>query len=1212
MQNNTHNTFPRLDLSAREARLIYNNVEAPPVIDKIAKLGGFAVGEYEVIWKNGLGIRNEKGEKTSAKQSGEKIKITELKQGLFNKEPERIWGKLEEGGWVPLSGANGRGKNVESFEKNDAKKVIQKETATKQGELLKEVENGRTQECKNSHTETVTSLVQNIAGNNAENIKKVTVTKRNGKIVKLERRGTDFVELGDSKHFKIYKGDIVTIGHDFLSVNSQIDRQAGKKVPIETRQGKAGVEKAIGEVPADFASVADKGPKESEKLFNTIIENNLGKEYFNETVIAQDIVDMGIRKVCENFFVGEHGALAGLALEEKQKMPKLFDKKGELKQGALAEITKIITAAAGKIESTKESEIQADAKRFLAEVGLFVGVPTLIQSAAALIAGSQLAVAGYFPLAYIDIGRGIRQGKVKVLDRGGVKLLTDLSIVEGEIAARKTLNEDVNELKTQKTKLELIGLTLKKQTIEKTLADKNLDPKMRKKLESDQKALVSEIASRNNVSVTEPEIEAYSSLSVNKDRNKKYQELQVATNELNKDGLIGSAEKITKTHENIGENLAALESSFDVQQDKTEQLRVWYKRWFGGNIENPEAAVKELAEMNDSEVNGVNGLENRLKLRVGLWENTDLILNKVLGIEKDQTVKLEDLKALTGLMQDPVEGAMPLNGGKIELLQAGQAETKTILAKLETYFTAFRAEKGSVRGEFEHERDEGRLKVAAKILKSSNSTPEKIIRLSALASSQELQNISDRLILKANIEDGIKIRKVYQELQSALKDRKAVAGFVQEAGLDKTLSKIYKNAEWIEQKVDLKNLDQNASLHAEINDTLGAPLEKIKNLSGVLSGLAQEGLSATEKNEIKNAISGLDAELALAKTKVETLLGTKTIDARESHDKEDVKNIRNIELKAINAKFSVPVTEAAFENPADIAAFVKLAAEFKDSMGSKEAFKTKAQTKFSKYKFFKNSRGTETSNLPMISPDQVGGDRQLARHLNLLILNVEQKGKNIVDNFYDNSETRSKMHLRNSEIAAAVGRAEWINATTLKSEYKDHYIANTGRGGTEDLNHFIKGGHSGGDFGGAYKLSFERNVTLTDGREFKVKYDMLARQKCFNAVFFPNGGIEEVAKKTKQPVQLGTINAKKVAQETKQPAQLESLTPTDVAAVKRQLFLLGIPLYFETGIGGGADKVGGSGYGSGGGGKGPNVPAPQPSLDPGGSGPTLGPLFPTN
>ncbi len=1207
MQNKTHNTFPSFDLSAREARLIYG-VDKPigqdVVAEKVEKVGNFVLGEYEL--KKGMNLRNEKGEKQGAKAAKSKLKIGALKKNILG--DNRVWGKIErKDEWVALSGKNGKGKNAELIEKSDEKNKVVAKTKELEENLKQEVEvssyKGRAEKCKDTRTESVTTIIRGIAGDHAEKITKVTVTKKNGKVVKLEqfinsgrRDELDYHIASTREHFKIAKGDIVTIGHDFLSANKQIDETTLKEVPIEHRQKEENVKKAISEVPADFGLTTN---EDNEDLFEEIAKNNAGKEYLNETTISQDIVNMGIRKVCENFFVGEHGALLGLALSEKQKMPELFDK-GELKQGALAKITKKLTAAAGEIKSTEESEIKADAKRFAKELGLFVGVPTLLHSAIALITGARLAVTGYFPLAYIDIGRGIRQGKVRILDRGGVKLLTDLSVVEGEIAARETqigadgLTHESNEaylkeLQAEKIRLELIGLTRKKETIDQALASQDLEPKMRKKLESDQKILVREISSRRTKlprELSRKEIEAYSSKSVNESRNKGYQELQIATNKLeNKNGFIGDAESITKANDSIDENLAALESGFDIQQDKTEQLRVWYKRWFGRNIENPKDAVKELDEMIDNETNGTNGIGSRFKYRVGLWDNTDIVLNDVLGIEKNKTIELSDFKNIAGLMQDPAGAEIPPTGKQLKILESGN--TKKILSKLKTYFTAYEAERGSGGSEFDHERDRGRLKTASEILGSAGSPQEKIIRLSVLASSQELQNISDRLVLKINIEDGMQIREAYQKLQSAIGDRADLIKFIEGEGLNKTLSKIYKNMEWIEQKVDLKNLDQNASLHAEINDTLGAPLKKIKSLSGMLSGLAKEGLNESEKDEIKNAINGLDLELAAAKTKVTELLGIKTIDARESHDEEDSESIENKSLRAANKEFSVPVTEAAFEDPKEISDFVSLVKEFASSMGSKEAFQKKIQESFPEYKLFKNSKGTETSNLQMITPEQVGGDEKLARNLNLLILNVKQEGKSIVDDFYGNSEIRSKMHLRNSEIAAAVGKAEWIDPGELK-KYKG-YIANTGRRNAEDLNHFIEGEHSGedGDFGGAYKLSFERNVTL-DGREFKIKYDMLARQKCFNAIFIPNGGIEEIIKPGVKP---------------QKTFELESLTSTNIAAVQRQLFLLGIPLYFEIG---GPDES--SGYGSGNGGKIslPNGPVPQPPPN------TAPPPFPTS
>jgi hypothetical protein len=1199
MQNKTHKTFPCFDLSTRPKRLVYGNPEQNAnVAESTEQIGSFVIGEYEM--KRKMSIRSEKGDRKGSKATGEKIKVEKLKSNILNEN--RVWGKIKgKDEWVSLSGKEGKGKNVELLEKSEAKKKVLNKTKALEKDLKKEVEvstyKGRAKECKNTRTESVTTIIREIAGEHAEQITKVTVTKKNGKVVKLEqfinpsrKDQLDYHIAGTEKHFKIVKGDTIAVGHDIVSATRVIPAKEGKpkmKVGIEHRQKRKNVEKAVGEVGADFELTTE---AENEDLFEEIAEHNLGKDYLNETVIAQDIVNMGIRKVCKNFFVGEHGALLGLALSEKQKLPKLFDENGELRQGALAQITDVIVAAAGTITPTRENEFKQDAKILAQELALLVGVPTIVNAAIALAMGVKLAVIGYVPLAYIDIGRGIRQGKVRILDRGSVKFLTDIAIVEGEIAARKVSGEDVSELEAQKAKLELIGTIHKKELIDQALKKPNLSSKLRKKLERDSEILEADIAEREmTVSATPAEIEAYSSKSVNEVRNSQYQELQVWQNELEgQNGISGDLESIADANENIDENLDALESSFDIQQDKTEQLRVWYRRWFGGNIENPEAAIKELDEMVDSEVNGINGLRSRLKYRVGLWDNTDIVLNDILGIEKGQAVELSDFKNLTRLMYDPVEGDLPTTGGKqLALLQAGEGKTKKILSKLETYFTPY-SEGGQVPNdsEFDHEYDSGRLKAAEKILKGTGSLQEKVIRLSVLASSQELRNISDRLALRANIREGMQIREAYQELQSAIEDRADLAEFINEdKELSKALSRVYKNAEWIEQAVDLKNLDQNASLHAEINDTLEAPLAEIKNLSEMLSGLAKEGLDEGEKSQIKSKLKGLESELAIAKKEVTELLKVSEKESRSSHKLESTAGIEDAELKTLNAKFeNAPITEAAFKNPKEISDFVKLAEKFSGSMGSKEAFIAKVQEQFPEYKEFKNRKGTETSNLPMISPEQVSGDDKLARQLNLLALNVNQKGKNIVDTFYGNTKERTNMHIRASELAEAVGQATWLPQSELEAKYGKYQIQNTGTGNNADLNKFIKGPHSGGKFGGAYELTFERNITLKDGREFRIDYKMLSRGKCFNAVFIPSDGIEEIVKDPKT--------------EIPKTIELKSLTPKNIAAVQRQLLLLALPIYF-----GGDGTFGKSGYGGGTGGKGEPQPPPPPSPIP--------PPFPT-
>lgn len=1140
MNNKIHNTFPSFDFSVLPGRLVYGAEQQKPTGQDV--FNAINPEEGNVDWGK---LRSVVGTLDRAGKWRDRLVEEDALRQLDLKEREKLEKILAAAKHVEEETEKG----ISSL-----KKAMEAEAEEKYF--------GQGQTCEDTDTQTVTSIVQDIAGADAVNIPRVTVfDESEGKSVALKRVGDDYHALSgefQDDHFPIYKGDDVAIGHNVFSAYRILDKKigvdAGGKLSPDTGIHKENVKTAVGEVGTDFQSGVD---ADGDALFKRIATNNVGKEYVNEVQVSQAIVDMGIREICKNLFVGEHGALVGVALEEKRKMPKLFDPStGELKQGALAEITKMVMAAAGQVESTKESEIQADTRRFFAELGLFVGVPTFLNALVAVATGAKLAVVGYFPLVYFDIGRGIRPGKIRVLDRGGVKLLTDLSIVEGEILAREAIigrdgmtrpsNEHYLEgLRAQKIKLELIGLKRKKAAIDQALEDHADDPRIKAKLENDQRILIQEISSRAihnpEMKVTDEEVEAYSSKSVNADRNEKYQELQVLQRDIvHKNDLIGSTANARKAVDSVAKNLQALEIGFDTQQDKTERLWPFWKRWSDKQIESPEEALRELNAMLDREAHGMYGLDNRFRVKANFGKEARFIVENILGFEKGETVELADMQRLESLMRNPVEGDIP-EGSDTRLLMRDSSDNKKTLRKLEYYFTKVGEGERGNSDATEAETDEGMRELAAEILKSDMSDAEKIVRLSVLASSRELKDMSDRLLLRLNIEEGIQIREAYKELQSALNKRSGLVEFINFSGLDKQLSKVYKNVAWIEHQVDLENLDQNASIHSEINDILQSVIEKIQQLPHNIVALQQNTIpTVEEQTKITSLIEQAVKDLDQAKQQVKESLQASAKEARDTHDSEDVENIQNAELKEVNKILSVPVTEAAFESPADISDFASLVHEFAGSLGSKEAFIAKVRTAYPQYKEFRNSKGTETSNLPMLTPEQVG-DAKLARQLNLLVLSVQQEGKNITDDFYDNSESRSRMHLRDSEIAAAVGQAEWVRAADLEN----YLMANTGRGNTEDLNHFIEGAHSGGDFGGAWRLRLERNITLADGRAFKVTYDMFARQKCFNAVFIPNGGIEEIP-----PTPLP---------DAPQP-KLKSLTPTDIAAVQRQLVLLGIPL----------------------------------------------------
>ena len=229
---------------------------------------------------------------------------------------------------------------------------------------------GAAQKCENAR-ETVANLVTKIAqkeGVDPNSITEVSVKKKGkkGEMVRLERQGNDFVEVGTTGHFKIKKGDVVIIGSEIFPSNPD------KRVGIETRQDKKAVEQALGEA-------------ESEKGL-PIEEITLGIERGNASEIVRALNERGIRRVTENLFIGEHGALAGVLLEERQKMPQLFDKNGKITKTALDQIADVVVAAAGKVKTKNqkdlESEILRDSARFGAEFVALVVIPSVLASLA--------------------------------------------------------------------------------------------------------------------------------------------------------------------------------------------------------------------------------------------------------------------------------------------------------------------------------------------------------------------------------------------------------------------------------------------------------------------------------------------------------------------------------------------------------------------------------------------------------------------------------------------------------------------------------------------------------------------------------------------------------------------------------------------------------------------------------------------------------------
>jgi hypothetical protein len=128
MQNKTHNTFPRFELSVRPRRLIYGNPEQNAnTIESTEQIGSFVIGEYEM--KRKMSIRSEEGDRKGSKAKDEKIKVEKLKSNILNQN--RVWGKIKgKDEWVALSGKEGKGKNAELFKKSvEKKKVLSKTKA---------------------------------------------------------------------------------------------------------------------------------------------------------------------------------------------------------------------------------------------------------------------------------------------------------------------------------------------------------------------------------------------------------------------------------------------------------------------------------------------------------------------------------------------------------------------------------------------------------------------------------------------------------------------------------------------------------------------------------------------------------------------------------------------------------------------------------------------------------------------------------------------------------------------------------------------------------------------------------------------------------------------------------------------------------------------------------------------------------------------------
>ncbi|MFH0834314.1 MAG: hypothetical protein V2A63_02910 [Patescibacteria group bacterium] len=1130
--------------------------------------------------------------------------MNKTKEGIDWERLKKMLGKLDKAGkWRKQAIETEQLKQLSDEEKTilakageEVGKVIEK-THEAGKDLRKTVEaqtalKGEAQKCE-SAKETVANLVNKIAQRKAVDpdlITEVSVKKKGkkGEIVRLERKGDDFVAAGKADHFKISKGDVVVIGHDIFSADQMVD---DKKVSVEDRQDKKSVREAISNPKAEAIDKIE------------IKEITLGVERANMKEVARAILARGIRQVSKNFFVGEHGALAGLVLEEQQKVLSLFEKNGQLKEAPLDAITNLVVAAAGRVETQDQakmkSELLQDAGQFGVELAALVAIPSII----ATLSSCGTVLAGYFPLAYIDIGRGIRQGKLHTFDKGDIKLLVDISDRGAEIAKLESqinqlgtdgeavaqLSPELEKLKKQKEKLELIGVLRKLQKVENALKN---DPNNADLLK-DKKTLEGALSGK----IVTPEhmqgLRDYSGEAVAKKQDREFAEIQEVVKKLEAGGILARVKNPEAARANVQVNLDALKRSLGQHQYETEQTRSFFnldkflglfkgnpqmpfERWFGENVKTPEQAIQELNERMSSEIYGVNEIHSTLKYQVNLWENADFVLQNLFGIEKGKQPTFKNYSAaaknefslvdLVALAKDPINaGITPEKLAELKKLEANpvtQKQLEDVLGSLQKYFSdSERSDSEHREGNFETRR------LAQKILEDNSiGVAEKIYRLVALKGSENILAIEKQLVLKTNIENDKKIRDTLSELRDLL----MLDGFIDEfkktsPDAAMTLERVILTARWIEQKVDLKNLDQNASLHAKINDVLAAPIDEIKKYSAEIVKMAKDGISPAEVESIATKVKALDVKLTAAKKTVEDYLKVSETEARTSHKTEAVEGIHDPELKELNKKFkNAPVTERALPE-GELAIFKKFAKELIGDgkiLRSKEAFRAKMLAGFQfegktirlkKYEFYKNSNRTETSNLPMITLDNIEDNvsasqkEQIARQLNLLILNVEQKGKNIVDTFYCNTAERAGMHSRATEVAEAIGKGKWLSQQELLAKYSG-YIANTGnRSGAEDPNHFIAGKHPGGEFGGAFELKFERKVSVKiNGKErnFIINYAMLSRDKCYNAVFLSQSSVKEII----------------TSEQT-----FEKLTYVDaIAAVERQLFLLGVPFYVQT------------------------------------------------
>lgn len=972
-----------------------------------------------------------------------------------------------------------------------------------------------------------------ISGKTGKNIEYKLVQKINPKTGKAEGRQY-YLHVGSK--VKVVENPAKDFSADWTTVGSR----------------KSDVRGALDALKKADSELDEKNPEAVAALYRGLMGIEIGTKGYNATEVAKAISELGMRETLKGVFVKETGGnLAAIFLKEKRKMPELFVD-GKLKPTALAEISQTLTAAVGEIEYKpgKENEMLKDTASFIGANLRLTGVPTFVNYLASIVIGAKLAVTGYIPLFNFDVGRGIRKGELKTFDLGMIELVKDISVLGGQIqakegllasvsgAAKKQLIAEVAGMKGQKDKLELIGIMQRYDQVHEALQDSGLDKNTRARLSSDLDNLSAKMDESKYVSinVSEKELQGYSSKAVFEKNNAEYQSLGLTEKELKRYGVDLSSVQLSEIGKNIDNNKGAAEKSRETKIDWAERLRGFFGRVFGGDIENVAEAQKELQEKID-DIGFLRHSES-LGFDWGFEREDEKLAGNIIG--------LEDLKSLGEALAllGNLAGGEISNSTKKRLNNVSSKDIRKVFECLEKYHGYI--SNRNMSGQYLAGREARSSINSIGGIEAISKDPEKLYRaLLGIADPKELKKMFNILTLKANIENDTKIINALDSLAGTLDTVKDVKSLMAKAP---AILSIYKEMNRIE-AINLKALDQNASMHAEVNDTLTAAIKEIR--TGLKSLTSKKDISA---EEIKSVVAGLRVSLDTAKEATSKLLDVTEEVARQSHMDEDIANIKNEDLKELNLQLGkVPVTEEAFGSSGDRKEFVTLANSFKGKnyLNSKESFKNAVtagfniggdKVKVQGYNFYSN-RGHETSNLPMITPDNIEANvsskrkEQIARSLNLLVLNVNQDkgGRNVADTFYKNIKKFAKIHVKDSELAEAIGKGEWFSAEDLKDH--KNYIKNTGSKGVEGSNSLIEGKHGGKEFGGAYKLKFERQVTLKDGRTFEVNFSMLARAECYNPVFI-----------------LDNVNI------VKGP---DALTQADIAVVERKCFPAGVPFYID-------------------------------------------------